>query len=153
MTKRFARTKQSNVATKRKQYSMLCVCVRNARWAISILFIELYTSLINATNYCLCDNFLCLFFSSLYRSFNRCPRAHNWHIRFCADSFLSDVNNIRRHYERTNECTYFMNKQQELMNQATCIVLTHQQRSLAPGGKRIFDDMMIIDSKLSRKLI
>lgn len=44
-------------------------------------------------------------------------------------------------------------KQQALMNQATCIVLIHQQHSLAHEEKRTFDDMMIIDTKLSKKLI
>lgn len=44
-------------------------------------------------------------------------------------------------------------KQQALMNQATCIVLIHQQHSLAHEEKRTFDDMTIIDTKLSKKLI
>lgn len=43
------------------------------------------------------------------------------------------------------------NTKQELMNQATCIVLTHQQRSLAREERRIFDDTTRIDNKLSRK--
>lgn len=63
----------------------------------------------------------------------------------------SDVNNILR---GNYACTWMgKKKQQALMNQATCIVLIHQQHSLAHEEKRTFDDMTIIDTKLSKKLI
>lgn len=42
-------------------------------------------------------------------------------------------------------------EQQESMNQLTCIVLTHQQHSLAPDEKRTFDDTTKTTIQLNTK--